>query len=142
MRKIIYNWEKVRYIWNRNYQIYVQRQESLQMKRQEILRSLMLQKGMCIADIVRITQIPYSTVKAILENGVERSSYSYICAICHALGITTDELEQIAAQEVSPQDVQILMSDISELSDAERKQLKHYIHYLYFLRDEKTDGTK
>lgn len=101
----------------------------------------MLQKGMCIADIVRITQIPYSTVKAILENGVERSSYSYICAICHALGITTDELEQIAGRESFSPDARILMSDIAELSEQEVKQLKHYIGYLRFQRKE-ADGIK
>ena len=55
------------------------------MKRNEILKNLMLQKNLCTADIARLTGIPYTTLKSIFDRGVEKSSYSSVCAICAAL---------------------------------------------------------
>lgn len=62
-------------------------------QRAEILRSLMAEKGMKVSDIVRISGLPYSTVKAILERGAEKAGYVNVCKICNALGISADELE-------------------------------------------------
>lgn len=42
-------------------------------QRAELLRKLMEQKNMKVADIVKISGLPYSTVKAILERGAEKS---------------------------------------------------------------------
>lgn len=64
-------------------------------KRTELLRKLMEDKNMKVADIVRISGLPYSTVKAILERGAEKAGYINVCKICKALGISADELEQM-----------------------------------------------
>lgn len=64
------------------------------MERAKILRTLMEQRGLKVADIVRMTGIAYSTVKSMLENGVEKTSYVNVCKLCDALGITTDQLQQ------------------------------------------------
>lgn len=63
-------------------------------QRAEILRALMEKKGMKVSDIVRISGLPYSTVKAILERGAEKAGYVNVCKICNALGISADELEK------------------------------------------------
>lgn len=63
-------------------------------QRAEILRALMEEKGMKVSDIVRISGLPYSTVKAILERGAEKAGYVNVCKICNALGISADELEK------------------------------------------------
>lgn len=68
-------------------------------QRTEILRMLMEEKGMKVADIVKISGLPYSTVKAILERGVEKAGYINVCKICKALGISTDELEKMVTKE-------------------------------------------
>ena len=44
-------------------------------ERAEILRALMEEKGMKVSDIVKISGLPYSTVKAILERGAEKAGY-------------------------------------------------------------------
>jgi len=68
-------------------------------KRTELLRKLMEDKDMKVADIVRISGLPYSTVKAILERGAEKAGYVNVCKICKALGISADELEQMVIDE-------------------------------------------
>ena len=65
------------------------------MERAKLLRKLMEDKNYKVADIVKISGLPYSTVKYILENGIEKASYSNVQKICKALGITTDELEKM-----------------------------------------------
>ena len=66
-------------------------------ERAEILRALMEEKGMKVSDIVKISGLPYSTVKAILERGAEKAGYVNVCKICNALGISADELEKKVA---------------------------------------------
>ena len=66
------------------------------MERAQILRNIMEEKNMKVADLVRITGIAYSTIKSMLENGIEKTSYVNVCTICDALGISTDELEAMA----------------------------------------------
>lgn len=105
------------------------------MRRNEILRSIMVQKDMCIADIARLTEIPYSTIKSIMENNVEKSSYGNICAICSALGITTDDLERLADVTArDPETEKFFDLNIHDFSEEEMTQLKHYIDYLRYLR--------
>ena len=65
------------------------------MERARIIIELMKKKEMKVADIVKITGIPYSTVKSILENGVGKTSYVNVQKICIALGITSDDLEDM-----------------------------------------------
>lgn len=68
-------------------------------QRAEILRDLMEKKGMKVSDIVKISGLPYSTVKAILERGAEKAGYVNVCKICNALGISADELERMVSEK-------------------------------------------
>lgn len=68
-------------------------------QRAEILRNLMEEKGMKVSDIVKISGLPYSTVKAILERGAEKAGYVNVCKICKALGISADELEKMVSDK-------------------------------------------
>lgn len=68
-------------------------------QRAKLLRKLMEEKNMKVADIVRISGLPYSTVKAILERGAEKAGYVNVCKICNALGISADELEKMVVDQ-------------------------------------------
>ena len=70
------------------------------MERSSILRQLMNQKNMKVADVSRESGIAYSTVKSILENGTEKASYINICKICSSLGITPDDLEKMVSDSM------------------------------------------
>lgn len=65
------------------------------MERAVLLRKLMEEKNMKVSDIVKKSELPYSTVKAILERGAEKAGYVNVCKICKALDITADELEEM-----------------------------------------------
>ncbi len=64
-------------------------------QRAEIIRKIMDEKNMKVSDIVKISGLPYSTVKAILERGAEKAGYINVCKICQSIGITADELEKM-----------------------------------------------
>ena len=66
-------------------------------QRAEPLRKIMEEKNMKVSDIVKISGLPYSTVKAILERGAEKAGYINVCKICNALGISADELEKMVS---------------------------------------------
>ena len=89
------------------------------MERARILRNIMEEKNMKVADLVRITGIAYSTIKSMLENG--------ICKVCNALGLSTDELEAMAndGPKVIPQstyaDVEKLVARNGKKMSVEQK---------------------
>ena len=84
------------------------------MERAEILRKLMTEKNMKVSDIVRITGIPYSTIKSMLENGIEKTSYVNVCKVCEALGITTDDLEEMV-NGIDKKTIEPTYEDVEEL---------------------------
>ena len=84
------------------------------MERAEILRKLMTDKNMKVSDIVRITGIPYSTIKSMLENGIEKTSYVNVCKVCEALGITTDDLEEMV-NGIDKKTIEPTYEDVEEL---------------------------
>ena len=84
------------------------------MERADILRKLMTEKNMKVSDIVRITGIPYSTIKSMLENGIEKTSYVNVCKVCEALGITTDDLEEMS-NGASQKNIEPTYEDVEEL---------------------------
>ena len=74
------------------------------MERAKILRKLMEEKSYKVSDIVRISGLPYSTVKYMLENGIEKATYTNVQKVCYALGITADDLEKmVVSDEIQPQ---------------------------------------
>lgn len=92
------------------------------MERSIILRKLMEEKNMKVADVVRLTGIAYSTIKSMLENGVEKTGYANVCKVCEALGITTDQLE-IMVKENGPELHKPTYEDIQGLVARNGKQM-------------------
>jgi len=65
-------------------------------ERIEVLKKLMKEKNMTVADISKTSNLPYTTIKTIMDKGIGKASYINIHLICEALGITTDELEKLS----------------------------------------------
>ena len=99
------------------------------MERAKLLRTLMENKNMKVADIVRISGVPYSTVKYILENGIEKASYTNVQKICKALGITTDDLETMLTGNDEPHTVAAHL-DTVDLTETELTDVANYIEFL------------
>ena len=93
-------------------------------QRAELLRKLMEQKNMKVADIVKISGLPYSTVKAILERGAEKAGYINVCKICNALGISADELEKMVADQNYQPTTLAAHFDGEEYTESELEEIK------------------
>ena len=99
-------------------------------QRAELLRKLMEQKNMKVADIVKISGLPYSTVKAILERGAEKAGYINVCKICNALGISADELEKMVADQNYQPTTLAAHFDGEEYTESELEEIKNCDEYV------------
>lgn len=99
-------------------------------QRAELLRKLMKQKNMKVADIVKISGLPYSTVKAILERGAEKAGYINVCKICNALGISADELEKMVADQNYQPTTLAAHFDGEEYTESELEEIKNFAEYV------------
>ena len=98
--------------------------------RAELLKKIMENKNMKVADIVKISGLPYSTVKAILERGAEKAGYVNVCKICNALGITADELEKMVADDTYQPTTLAAHFDGDEYTEAELDKIKEYAAFI------------
>lgn len=99
-------------------------------QRAELLRQLMDSKNMKVSDIVKLSGLPYSTVKAILERGAEKAGYINVCKICNALGITADELEKMVTEnDYQPTTVAAHLEG-EEFTPEEWEDIKAYAEYV------------
>lgn len=103
-------------------------------QRAELLRKLMEQKNMKVADIVKISGLPYSTVKAILERGAEKAGYINVCKICNALGISADELEKMVADQNYQPTTLAAHFDGEEYTESELEEIKNFAEYVKIKR--------
>lgn len=99
-------------------------------QRAELLRKLMEEKNMKVADIVRMSGLPYSTVKAILERGAEKAGYVNVCKICNALGISADELEKMVVDQDYQPTTLAAHFDGDEYTESELEEIKNFAEYV------------
>lgn len=99
-------------------------------QRAELLRKLMEEKNMKVADIVRISGLPYSTVKAILERGAEKAGYVNVCKICNALGISADELEKMVVDQDYQPTTLAAHFDGDEYTEEELDEIKQFAEFV------------
>lgn len=104
------------------------------MKKNDILKKIMSDKKITIANLSKSTGIPYTTIKSLLDSDLSKSSYRNVCALCHALGLTTDQLEMLAEQSPTQFPFALLPLEIQDFSDSEYQMLQNYIQYIRFLR--------
>lgn len=99
-------------------------------QRAEILRNLMEEKGMKVSDIVKISGLPYSTVKAILERGAEKAGYVNVCKICNALGISADELEKMVSDKTYTLNTIAAHFDGDEYTEEELNEIRQFADFV------------
>ena len=99
-------------------------------QRAEILRNLLEEKGMKVSDIVKISGLPYSTVKAILERGAEKAGYVNVCKICNALGISADELEKMVSDKTYTLNTIAAHFDGDEYTEEELNEIRQFADFV------------
>ena len=66
------------------------------MEKARILERLIKEQGYSLKSFALKCDIPYTTLYGIMKNGVGKATVDNVMAICHGLGITMDELEEMA----------------------------------------------
>ena len=100
------------------------------MEMARILETLIKEKGYNLKSFALKCGIPYTTLYGIIKNGVGKASVNNIILICRNLGITVEELEEMAGKGTKPSEqlpyeqMEILIArNGRELSTEERMHL-------------------
>lgn len=62
------------------------------MKREDHLKSIILQRFGTIKEFSRAIDLPYTTIRSILERGISNAKLGNVITICNGLGISTESL--------------------------------------------------
>lgn len=71
------------------------------MERTKVIRRLIKDTGLSLKAFAEKANVPYTTLYSILERGVGNASVDNVIKICKALGITIEELEEMANSDVT-----------------------------------------
>lgn len=73
------------------------------MEKANIISQLIKEQRISLKEFSALASIPYTTLRSILERGVGNASVNNVIKICKALGITVEELENMAHNEAGLQ---------------------------------------
>lgn len=94
------------------------------MTREEYLENLIMNKFRSVRSFSEYADVPYTTLRSILQRGVGNAKVENILKITEALGITTDDLLKYDEKK----DTQLLAAHLDEnLSEEELKKVREYI---------------
>lgn len=97
------------------------------MEKSKILEKLIKENGYSLKAFAQKCNIPYTTLYTILKNGVGRASVNTVMTICKELGITIEQLDEMAqgapmkAYEPSYDDLQKLIARNGKALSNEQK---------------------
>ncbi len=67
--------------------------------RTEIIRNLINEKASSMKAFAESIDLPYTTLRSMLERGIGNASVDNVLKVCKGLNITTDQLEKMANDE-------------------------------------------
>ena len=65
-------------------------------KRTEIIKQLIVESGYNQKAFAEKVDLPYTTLRSMLQRGIGNASVDNVIKVCKGLGITTEELEELA----------------------------------------------
>lgn len=114
------------------------------MERALILKRLIQDKGYNLKEFAAHAEIPYTTLVNILNRGVSKAGFLNVVKICEALGITVEQLEQMAGsdnitdnKENPDLDTIAAHRDGQEWTDEEIQAIEDFKQYVLSKRDKK-----
>ena len=69
------------------------------MDKARVLRDLIARRGETVASVAKAARIPLSTVYTMLSRGIGSASVDRVLRVCRVLGITIEELYDIAEKK-------------------------------------------
>ena len=98
-------------------------------KRAEIIKELIEERGYNLRTFAEKIEIPYTTLYSILNRGIGKASVDNVLKICKGLGITTDELENLANDGDTK--IQTIAAHIEDdVTDEELEEIRKYIEFI------------
>lgn len=70
------------------------------MKRAEVIRKLIDETGLNTKAFAEKAGLPYTTLRSMLERGMSKSAVENVIKVCGELGITIEEMEQMASRDI------------------------------------------
>lgn len=112
------------------------------MKRTEVLKQLIKDTGLNLKAFSEKAGIPYTTLRSMLERGIGNASVDNVIKICKALGITIEELDEMANSDnvktrPKPTTIAAHLPEGVELTEEEQKDLEEYIQFILSKRNKK-----
>lgn len=102
------------------------------MQRTKILRGLIEDTGLNLKAFSVKADIPYTTLRSILERGIGNASVDNVMKICKALGITVEQLEHTKNEEIKNNKPSTIAAHLDgvDLTEDEEEELNKYIDFL------------
>ncbi|WP_041720332.1 helix-turn-helix domain-containing protein [Alkaliphilus metalliredigens] len=103
------------------------------MERAKILRSLIEETGLSIKAFSAKADIPYTTLRSILDRGIGNASVDNVMKICKTIGITVEELDSMVSGEArSQREASTIAAHLDgvDLTADEEEDLNKYIDFL------------
>lgn len=69
------------------------------MEKAKVLRRLIEETGLSVKAFSEKAEIPYTTLRSMLERGLDKTSVGNAIKVCRALNITVEELECMSSEE-------------------------------------------
>ncbi len=109
------------------------------MERALILKKLIQDKGFNLKEFASHAGIPYTTLVNILNRGVSKAGFLNILKICEALGITVEQLEQMANSDnyFNDNEIQTIAAhhDGDEWTEEELEDIENFKKYVLSKRN-------
>ena len=106
------------------------------MKREEMIRILIKQKGMSLKAFAANAGIPYTTLHSMLERGIGKAAVDNVIKVCKELGISIEELEEMSHDIHAVQVTTLAAHATSDLSEEEQKQVLDFVKFIKSQRDQ------
>lgn len=102
-------------------------------EREEIIRSLIKEKGMTIKSFAELIEIPYTTLHSMLDRGIGKASVDSVIKVCRALGITIEELE-VMSERISNTTINTIAAHA--ISELDEDQINKVIAFAKFIKSQ------
>ena len=107
------------------------------MRREDIIKKLISEKGMSLKSFAKSIDMPYSTFYSILKRGLSQAAVDNVIKICKGLDITVEELEEMAEKDTTniKRPTTIAAHADDDLTEEEMQEVEEYIEYLLSKRN-------
>ncbi|KZE53423.1 helix-turn-helix domain-containing protein [Rossellomorea marisflavi] len=106
-------------------------------ERTEIIRKLIKESSPNMKSFAESINLPYTTLRSMLERGIGNASVDNVIKVCKGLGITTDQLEKMATSHEDDVVTVAAHHDGEEWTKEELEEIERFKQFVKLKRKEK-----